>query len=40
MFSLWGIMVTLQGLFTNYYALLVCRFFLGLLEGKEGPESG
>ncbi|KDQ13229.1 hypothetical protein BOTBODRAFT_66945 [Botryobasidium botryosum FD-172 SS1] len=30
---LWGLVSTLQGLVTSYSGLLVCRFFLGLVEG-------
>ncbi|KAF9003195.1 MFS general substrate transporter [Hymenopellis radicata] len=33
----WGIMVTLQGLVTSYAGLVVCRAFLGLVEGPMFP---
>ncbi|KAF9026961.1 MFS general substrate transporter [Hymenopellis radicata] len=33
----WGIIVTLQGLVTSYSGLVVCRAFLGLVEGPMLP---
>ncbi|KAA1073039.1 hypothetical protein PGT21_035038 [Puccinia graminis f. sp. tritici] len=35
--TLWGLVTCLQGLVTNYRGLLVCRFFLGFLEGGLYP---
>ncbi|EKM82059.1 hypothetical protein AGABI1DRAFT_126408 [Agaricus bisporus var. burnettii JB137-S8] len=37
MLTLWGIVVTLQGVVTSYSGLLACRFFLGLFEGGVFP---
>lgn len=37
MVMLWGLVTTMQGLVTTYHGLLVCRFFLGLLEGGVFP---
>lgn len=37
MLTLWGIVTALQGIVTTYSGLLVCRFFLGLLEGGVFP---
>ncbi|TFK69373.1 MFS general substrate transporter [Pluteus cervinus] len=37
MLTLWGIVTTLQGVITTYRGLLICRFFLGLLEGGLFP---
>ncbi|KAK4937657.1 hypothetical protein LTR66_015169 [Elasticomyces elasticus] len=34
---LWGLIMTLMGLVTNYSGLLVCRFFLGLAEAGLFP---
>lgn len=37
MLTLWGVITTLQGVVTTYGGLLVCRFFLGLMEGGVFP---
>ncbi|TFK36156.1 major facilitator superfamily domain-containing protein [Crucibulum laeve] len=37
MLTLWGVVTTLQGVVKTYHGLLVCRFFLGLLEGGVFP---
>lgn len=37
MLTLWGIVTTLQGVVKTYHGLLICRFFLGLLEGGVFP---
>ncbi|KAN0085884.1 Major facilitator superfamily domain containing protein [Tylopilus felleus] len=37
MVALWGVASAAQGLVDNYSGLLVCRFFLGLLEGGLFP---
>lgn len=34
---LWGLIMTLMGLVTNYAGLLACRFFLGLAEAGLFP---
>ncbi|CAK5279162.1 unnamed protein product [Mycena citricolor] len=37
MLTLWGVVTTCQGAVRTYHQLLVCRFFLGLLEGGVFP---
>ncbi|KAF7323414.1 MFS domain-containing protein [Mycena chlorophos] len=37
MITLWGVVCTVQGTVKSYSGLLVCRFFLGLLEGGVFP---
>ncbi|KAJ7611763.1 major facilitator superfamily domain-containing protein [Roridomyces roridus] len=37
MITLWGVVTACQGAVTSYGGLLVCRFFLGLLEGGVFP---
>ncbi|KAI6013225.1 major facilitator superfamily domain-containing protein [Pisolithus marmoratus] len=37
MVALWGIVAAMQGLITSYAGLLLCRFFLGLVEGGLSP---
>ncbi|KAJ6500774.1 major facilitator superfamily domain-containing protein [Mycena sanguinolenta] len=37
MLTLWGVVCTCQGVVKTYHGLLVCRFFLGLLEGGVFP---
>ncbi|KAG0698169.1 major facilitator superfamily domain-containing protein [Suillus ampliporus] len=37
MVTIWGLVATMQGIVTSYSGLLVCRFFLGLMEGGLFP---